>query len=248
MVGHYALATIQRRLITVSKAHRAAGADDPVKTELVASTMRGIRRAMGAGQRQAKALLRDDLFAMLDQLGGGSKEIRDKAMLLLGFSTAMRRSELVALNVEDIEFVPKGFMVTIRKSKTDQEKRGRSIAVPYGRSRYCPVTSLKAWLEHADVNNGPIFRAVDKGGKIAAERVSGEAVSHVIKKWIAAAGYDPANFSGHSLRAGFATSAAQAGASSHKIRQVTGHKSDAMLSRYIRDTELFEDNAAAWIL
>lgn len=244
----YAVATLQRHRAAISKAHRTVGADDPVKSELVKSTMRGIRRTFGVGQRQAKALLRDDLFAMLDKLGDRPKDVRDRALLLIGFATAMRRSELAALDVADVEFVAKGMLVTIRRSKTDQEAQGRTIAVPFGRTRHCPVTALKAWLGLTERREGPIFVFIDKHGNLSSWRISGEAVSHVVKTRIAAAGYDPTLFSGHSLRAGFATSAAQAGASTHKIRQVTGHRSEASLARYIRDADLFTDNAAARVL
>ncbi|WLR96572.1 site-specific integrase [Shinella sumterensis] len=246
--GIYAVATLRRHLATISKAHRAIGARDPVKSELIASTMRGIRRTFGVAQRQAKALLRDDLFATLDKLGERPKDARDRALLLLGFATAMRRSELVALDVADVKFVTNGMLVTIRRSKTDQEAQGRTIAVPFGRTRHCPVATLKDWLELAERREGPIFVYIDKHGNLSSWRISGEAVSHVVKTRIAAAGYDPILFSGHSLRAGFATSAAQAGASTHKIRQVTGHRSDASLARYIRDADLFADSAAARVL
>nr|WP_295981175.1 site-specific integrase [uncultured Agrobacterium sp.] len=246
--GIYAVATLRRHLAAISKAHRTIGALDPVKSELIASTMRGIRRTFGVAQRQAKALLRDDLFAALDKLGDRPKDVRDRALLLLGFATATRRSELAALDVADVEFVAKGMLVTIRRSKTDQEAQGRTIAVPFGRTRHCPVTALKAWLELAERREGPIFVFIDKHGNLSSWRISGEAVSHVVKTRIAAAGYDPALFSGHSLRAGFATSAAQAGASTYKIRQVTGHRSEASLARYIRDADLFADTAAARVL
>lgn len=244
----YAVATLQRHLAALAKVHRAIGARDPVKSELVASTMRGIRRTFGVAQRQAKALLRDDLFAALDKLGERPKDVRDRALLLLGFATAMRRSEVAALDVADVEFVTKGMLVTIRRSKTDQEAQGRTIAVPFGRTRHCPVAALKAWLELAERGEGPIFIYIDKHGNLSSWRISGEGVNYVIKTRIAAAGYDPALFSGHSLRAGFATSAAQAGASTYKIRQVTGHRSEASLARYIRDADLFADNAAARVL
>ncbi|KVK48227.1 hypothetical protein L901_04815 [Agrobacterium sp. D14] len=246
--GVYAVATLRRHLAAITKAHRAIGAHDPVKSELIASTMRGIRRTFGAAQRQAKALLRDDLFAALDKLGGRPKDVRDRALLLLGFTTAMRRSELAALDVADVEFVAKGMLVTVRRSKTDQEAQGRTIAVPFGRTRHCPVAALKVWLELAERREGPIFIYIDKHGNLSSWRISGGGVSHVVKTRIAAAGYDPTLFSGHSLRAGFATSAAQAGASTHKIRQVTGHRSEASLARYIRDADLFADNAAARVL
>ncbi len=246
--GQYAVATLQRRLASLSKAHEAIGAENPIKSEIVRSTMRGIRRTYGVAQRQAQALLRDDLFAVLDRLGDRPKDVRDRAMLLLGFATAMRRSELVALDIVDIEFIAKGALVTLRRSKTDQEARGRKIAVPLGRTRHCPIAALKDWVEFAQINEGPIFLAVNKHGHILNERISGEAVSNVIKTRLDDAGYDPAAFSGHSLRSGFATAAAMAGASTYKIRQTTGHRSEASLARYVRNVDLFDDAAAARVL
>jgi integrase len=168
--------------------------------------------------------------------------------LLIGFAGGFRRSELVAIDHADIEWVRQGVIILIRKSKTDQEGAGRKIGIPYARGRYCPVNSLKAWHEHVCIEDGPIFRPVDRHGRISKSRLSGEAVSLVIKDRVSAIGLEPDEYSGHSLRAGFATSAAAAGVSSWKIRQQTGHASDAMLARYIRDGELFVDNAAAALL
>lgn len=249
MAGHFAVATIERRLASLAKAHRSSGHDNPCEAELIRSTMRGIRRTLGAKQRQATAILRDDLFAMLDKLGDQRpKDIRDCALLLVGFATAMRRSELASLDIEDIEFTAKGMMVTLRRSKTDQEAQGRMIAVPFGRTRHCPVTALKAWLTVLDRPSGPIFVRINKHGQKLDRRISGEAVSRVVKTRIAEAGYDPKSFSGHSLRAGFATSAAEAGASNFKIRQTTGHRTETSLSRYIRDVDLFVDAAISRLL
>lgn len=244
----YAVATIARRLASLSKAHRILGADDPAKSALVTSTMRGIRRTYGTAQRQAAALARDDLFIILDMLGGCPKDVRDRALLLFGFATAMRRSELVGLNVEDVHTVQKGALVLLRRSKTDQDGKGRKIAVPFGRSRHCPVTALRRWLECARISEGAIFRSVDKHGNIGSQRISGEAVNQVIKFRVEAAGYDPSVYSAHSLRAGFATAAAQAGVPTFKIRQTTGHRSEASLARYIRDEDLFVNAAAAHVL
>lgn len=244
----YAVATLQRRLASISKAHEALGASNPTKTEIVRATMRGIRRSLGVAQRQAQAILKDDLFAMLNRLGARPKDVRDRAMLLFGFATAMRRSELVALDVEDVEFTTKGALVTIRKSKTDQESRGRTLAVPFGRTRHCPIASIKDWLALAGIEKGPIFLAVNKHGHIVQQRISGEAVSNVVKTRLAEAGYDPAAFSGHSLRSGFVTSAAMAGASTYKIRQTTGHRTEAGLAPYLRTVDLFDDAAVARVL
>lgn len=247
-VGVFAVATMERRLSAISKAHAAMGADDPTKSEIVRATLRGIRRSVGVRQRQARALLRDDLFAVLDRLGDRPKDVRDRAMLLIGFALAARRSELVALDVGDVEFTAKGALVTIRRSKTDQEGRGRQVAVPPGRTRHCPIAALKNWLSFAEIETGPIFLAMNKHGGILDRRISGEAVRQTLKARLAAVGYDLAPFSAHSLRSGLVTSAAMAGASSYKIRQVTGHRTEAGLAPYLRAVDLFEDAAAARVL
>jgi len=244
----HATATIQRRVAAIAKAHRASGFDDPCQAEIVKATVRGIRRAKGMAQREAQALQRDDLFAVLAGMCERPIDLRDKALLLIGFAGAFRRSELVGLDCEDVEPVRQGIVLHLRRSKTDQTGQGRKIAVPYGRTRWCPVRHLSEWLAHAAISEGPLFRSIDRHGRIAPDRLSGDAVSTIIKKRLAAADFDPASFSGHSLRAGFATSAARAGASSWKIRQQTGHASDTMLARYIRDGDMFTDNAAGAVL
>jgi integrase len=247
-VGHFAVATMQRRLAAISRAHRAIGIDDPTRAELVRATMHGIRRTVGVAQRQARALLRDDLFAMLDRLGDRPKDVRDRAMLLIGFALAARRSELVALDVQNVEFTAKGALVTICRSKTDQVARGRQVAVPLGRTRHCPIAALKNWLTFAGIETGPIFLAMDKHGGITARRISGEAVRQTLKARLADVGYDAKPFSAHSLRSGLVTSAAMAGASSYKIRQVTGHRTEAGLAPYLRAVDLFDDAATARVL
>jgi integrase len=210
--------------------------------------MRGIRRERGSAQRQAKPLLRDDLFAVLAATGGSLRAIRDRALLLIGFAGGFRRSELCAVNCTDIERVRQGVIITLRRSKTDQDGVGRKIGIPLGRSKWCPVTALEAWLDAAGIAGGPIFRPVDRHGRVSGKRLSAEAVCLVVCERVAAAGSDPAGYSGHSLRAGLATSAVQAGVSTLKIWGQTGHASDAMLARYVRDGELFIDNAAGALL
>ena len=243
-----AVTTITRRVATISKAHQAMGAENPCRSELVKATLQGLRRKCGVTLKQAKALTREDLFIVLDGMGDSAKDARDRALLLLGFAGAFRRSELVGLNVTDIETVRQGLIVTLRRSKTDQEGAGRKIGIPHGRTRHCPVAALTDWLTRSGITEGAIFRPITRHGQLQRERLSGDAVSEVIRERLAAVGIDPAGYSGHSLRAGFATSAAQAGASTIKIRQQTGHASDAMLSRYIRDGELFTANAAGAVL
>ncbi len=181
-------------------------------------------------------------------MGGSLKDVRDRALLLIGFAGGFRRSELVALDCPDIERVRQGLIVTLRRSKVDQDGVGRKIGIPLGRSKWRPVTALESWIEAAGIEDGPVFRRVDRHRRVSAERLSGEAVCIVVRERVAAAGYEPSGFSGHSLRAGLATSAVQAGVSTLKIRAQTGHASDAMLGRYIRDGEMFLDNAAGTLL
>lgn len=246
--GTLSVATITRRVATLSKAHHAMGGDNPCQSALVKATLQGLRRKHGTAQKQAKALTREDLFAILDPMGEGLKDVRDRALLLLGFAGGFRRSELVGLDVADIKNVRQGIIITLRHSKTDQEGAGRKIGIPHGRTHHCPVAALTDWLTRSGITEGAIFRPITRHGQLQPERLSGDAVSEVIRERLAAAGIDPEGYSGHSLRAGFATSAAQAGASTIKIRQQTGHASDAMLSRYIRDGELFVGNAAGAVL
>jgi len=210
--------------------------------------MRGLKRKHGRSQRQAKPLMRDDLFLVLDRLGTRLRDQRDRALLLLGFAGGFRRSELVALEQADIEATRQGLIVTIRRSKTDQEGAGRRIGIPHGRSKYCPVAAVEDWLAVSSITTGPLFRPITRHGYVAAKRLSGDAVSGLLRERLKLAGIDPKDFSGHSLRAGFATSAAQAGVSTLKIRQQTGHASDAMLARYVREGELFTGNAAGVLL
>ena len=242
------VATLVRRMATISKAHEARALPNPCRAEIVRATLRGIKRTRGIAQREAKAVLKEDLFRVLDAMGNGVKEVRDRALLLIGFAGGFRRSELVGLDCADIERVRQGLVIALRRSKTDQEGAGRKLGLPFGRTRHCPILALERWLVVAAIDEGPVFRPVDRHGNVAAERLSGEAVSMVIKERVAAAGMDPAGFSGHSLRAGFATSAVQAGVSTLKIRAQTGHASDAMLARYVRDGEMFFGNAAGALL
>jgi integrase len=243
------VATLVRRMATISQAHEARGLPNPCRSEIVRATLRGVKRTRGIAQKEARPLLREDLFRVLDAIGAGVKDTRDRALLLVGFAGGFRRSELVGLDFADIERVLQGMVILLRHSKTDQEGAGRKIGIPYGRTRHCPVFALDRWLAVSGIESGPVFRPVNRHGRVATELLlSGEVVSLVVKERVAAAGMNPAGFSGHSLRAGFATSAAQAGVSSFKIRAQTGHASDAMLSRYIRDNEMFLDNAVGALL
>ena len=246
--GSLTVATLVRRLASISRAHQARALPNPTGSELVRATLRGIKRAHGRPQRRAKPLVKEDLFAVLAAMGDTLKDARDCALLLNGFAGGFRRSELVAINCNEIETVRQGVVVHVRRSKTDQEGLGQKVGIPHGRTRWCPVTALNDWLERSGIEDGPVFRPVDRHGNLLRGRLSGEAVSLCIKARVATVGLDPDDYSGHSLRAGLATSAAASGVSSWKIRQQTGHASDAMLARYIRDGELFVDNAAGALL
>lgn len=242
------VATLVRRIASISKAHRGRGLPSPAVSELVKATMRGIKRTRGCVQREAKPLLRDDLLAVVATMGDGLKDTRDRSLLLIGFAGGLRRSELVALDVSDIEYVRQGIVLHLRRSKTDQDGHGRKIGIPHGRTRWCPVAAFNAWLAASEIGAGSVFRPVDRHGRLHNARLSGEAVALVVKERVVAAGLDPTRYSGHSLRAGLATSAAQAGVPTWRIRAQTGHASDAMLARYIRDGELFMENAAGALL
>ncbi|MEO5354521.1 MAG: site-specific integrase [Magnetococcus sp. XQGC-1] len=236
--------TLIRWMVSLSKAHTTQGMADPTKAELVKVVIKGIRRTHGSQQRQVTPAIREDIIAMVRHTtGDGLKETRDRALLLLGFAGAFRRSELVALNVEDIQEVREGLTVTIQRSKTDQEGCGRKIGIPFARGAHCPVKAVQAWLQVAGTTTGAIFRGVDRHGNLG-ERLSDHAVARVIKALAEKAGLDPQDYSGHSLRSGLVTSAANAGIANHKIRAQTGHKGDTMLNRYIRDGQMFMDNAA----
>lgn len=234
--------TLSRRLVAISWAHGVKGLPSPAQSPLVKATMQGIRRKRGRPPKQAAPLLKSDVLRLVRGLKG-IRGIRDKAMLLIGFAAALRRSELVSLDVADLEFVAEGLVIHLRRSKTDQEGKGREIAIPYVSSRNCPCRALQSWFRVSGIQEGAVFRRIDKAENVLASRLGSQVVSLVIKRLAADAGLDPALYSGHSLRSGFATSAAKAGAPTASIRAQTGHQSDAMLQRYIRYSELFSENA-----
>lgn len=241
-------ATLTRRLAAISKAHAMQAEPSPTRSHLVVMTMRGIRRSHGRPQRRVAAAIKADIVAMVAALGSGLGDRRDCALLLIGFAGALRRSELCAIDCTDIERVPQGIIVTLRRSKTDQEGHGRKIGIPHARGNVCAVRALDNWLAASGIAAGPIFRSVSRHGRIGTSRLCDRAVGSIVRHRAEAAGLDARRYAGHSLRAGLATSAAAAGVSSAKIREQTGHASDAMLQRYIRDGELFVGNAAGAVL
>lgn len=240
--------TLARRVVGIGRVHVAHGFPDPSKHPLVRAVLCGVRREHGTSQRRASPLLLRELLAVVAALPDDLRGVRDRALLLLGFAGGLRRSEIVQLDVGDLRFVAEGLQVRMRRSKTDQEQVGRTIAVPYGRISACPVNAMKAWLAESKVSEGgAVFRTI-VGGRVTARRMSDQAVSLIVKEQVSKLGLEPAAYSGHSLRAGFVTSAAQAGVGFLMIQQQTGHRSVSMLSRYLRVSNLFEGNAAGALL
>jgi len=238
------ITTIKRAIVAISQAHKGAGHDSPTKSNQVHETMKGIIRTLGAEKNRKAPLLVEDLVALVDSQPCDTKAgLRNRALLLLGFAGAFRRSELVALDVKDLRFVKSGLEVLIRRSKTDQEGQGHKLGIPYGKhEETCPVRAMKAWLTLAGIKEGAVFRACSTKGKLG-QRLSGIDVARIVKKAALVSGLDPAVYAGHSLRAGLVTSAAQAGKAEHVIMKQTRHRSVAQLREYIRDAELFEQNA-----
>ena len=242
-------ATLTRRAASVSVNHQAVGYESPTRAAVVRKALVGIRRTKGTAPTVEAPLTVEDLRAITrDQLPDGFKGTRDRALLLLGFTGAFRRSELVGIDRVHVEFVPEGVVVTLTRSKTDQEGTGRHVAIPYGQHpETCAVQALAEWLTSAGISSGPVFRPVDRHGNVGAGRLTGKSIAVTVKKYMAAIGKDPAAYAGHSLRAGFATAAARAGAEGRDIMRQTGHSSTVMVRRYIRDGSLFRSNAASVI-
>ncbi len=192
-------------------------------------------------------VLAEQARAMALSAPEGLRGLRDRALLLLGFAGAFRRSELVALDVADLEETEDGYRITIRRSKTDQEGQGQVIAIVRGNST-CPVKAVKAWLAASGITEGPLFRSVAKGARLGAQRLTDKSVCTIVKAYAGRLGLDPAAFGAHSLRAGFLTSAARRGASVFKMRDVSRHRSMDVLQAYVRDADLFRDHAGAGLL
>jgi site-specific recombinase XerD len=239
--------TISRRVAAIRYAHKLAGIQTPTDAEGVKATMRGIRRTFGGARNKKAPAVAAKMLGMVATAPDSLAGLRDRALLLLGFAGAFRRSELVALDAADIEETETGLLVTIRGSKTDQERQGVTIAIARG-DIACPVRALRAWLDAAGIEAGALFRPIDKGGTVRASRLTDRSVANIVKAYAERAGFDASMFSGHSLRAGFLTSAAGKGASIFKMMDVSRHKSVDTLRGYVRDAELFKDHAGAGLL
>ena len=228
--------TLKRRIASIGVLHKMKGHYIDTKHPIIVENLMGIKRKNGVNQKGKKPLLISDLKLLINVLNEKQKNIhkklRDKAILLIGFSGGFRRSELVNLEYDDIEFVTEGVKIFIKRSKTDQSGEGITKGIPYFNNEiYCPVRALQEWLNHLNLRNGKIFKVSDK------------LIALIIKKYSNLANLDSNKYAGHSLRSGFATSAAEAGAEERSIMAMTGHKSTEMVRRYIKEANLFKNNA-----
>ena len=241
-----AIATIERRLAAIGKAHQLAGLDDPTKDQRVRDAMTGARRRLRtAPTREKSALGLEDLEQMLQRIPKDTHAgRRDRALLLTGIAGAFRRSELVALDVQDIRFVPEGMLVSIRRSKTDLEGQGATLAIAYGdRPDFCAVRALRTWFENAGISAGPIFRRVRAGDRLTGDRLTDRSVALIVKRHAEPLGLDPELFAGHSLRSGGITAAVREGHDERALARLSRHKNIDVLRGYIRRESAFEDAA-----
>jgi integrase len=234
--GELSVATLERRLISLHKAHLENSIESPTVHITVKRTMQGIRRTFGTKQKQARPMVKDDLLEAMVMIDRQKpiKAARDRALLLVGFASAMRRSELVAVMVEHLTYLPNGVEIFLSHSKTDQERQGRTVFVPFANGDRCPVRALMHWLDITEIKEGFVFRAVTRHDRIARHGLSAQSVALVVKSSVARVGGDAGKVSGHSLRAGYCTQAAMSGLQPWQIREQTGHKSDVTLAKYIR--------------
>lgn len=241
--GVLAVATLQHRLIAIHRAHTDIGLESPIMDRMVKQTMIGIRRTFSVKQRRVKALLKEDLLELMVHIDKSKpmRRARDAAIILCGFAAALRRSEIVALCVEDIIAHQNGLELAIRRSKTDQEGAGRTVFIPHARGARCPVKALWHWLAIAEITEGPLFRQISRHDQIVGDKaLAPKSVALIVKAAVRTMSGEEAakEVAGHSLRAGFCTEAAEAGLPTFLISGQTGHKNSASLERYIRPASL----------
>jgi site-specific recombinase XerD len=246
------LSTIKRRLVSIGVIHKMKGHYLDTKHPIIIENLMGIKRRKGIAQKGKKPLLIKHLKQIVDVINlqkiQDIKKLRDKSIILIGFAGGFRRKEIVSLNVEDLDFVFEGLKITVKRSKTDQFGEGFIKGLPhFTNSLYCPVTTLKKWLNISKIKEGALFRRFIKGSKLSDKRLTDQTVALIIKEYLNIAGLNSSNYSGHSLRSGFATSAAEAGAEERSIMAMTGHKSAEMVRRYIKEANLFKNNALSKI-
>jgi len=242
------ISTLKRRLVSIGVIHRLKGYYLDTKHPSIIENITGIKRRKGSIQKGKKPILINDLKKLINVIDEGKykeiKKLRDRSIILIGFSGGFRRNEIVSLDYDDLDFVEEGLKIQIRRSKTDQFGEGLVKALPYfDNHQYCPVVSLKNWIDKSKINSGPLFKRFVKGSKLSENRLTDQTVALLIKEYLQLAGINSKNYSGHSLRSGFATSAAESGAEERSIMTMTGHKSTEMVRRYIKEANLFKNNA-----
>ena len=242
------MSTLKRRLVSIGVIHKLKGHYLDTKHPAIIENIMGIKRRKGSLQKAKKPILINSLKKIINVIDQEKKEeikkLRDRSIILIGFSGGFRRNEIVSIDCDDLDFVPEGLKISIRRSKTDQFGEGFTKALPYfDNSQYCPVVSLKKLLDLSKINTGPVFRRFIKGSKLSENRLTDQTVALLIKEYLSMLGIDTKNYSGHSLRSGFATSAAESGVEERNIMAMTGHKSTEMVRRYIKEANLFKNNA-----
>jgi len=242
------MSTLKRRLVSIGVIHKLKGHYLDTKHPAIIENIMGIKRRKGSIQNGKKPILISYLKQLIDvideQKKKDIKKLRDRSIILIGFSGGFRRNEIVSLDYEDLDFVSEGLKIKVRRSKTDQFGEGSLKALPYfDSSQYCPVVSLQKWIEVSKIKSGPLFRRFTKGLNLSENRLTDQTVALLIKEYLNLAGIDSKNYSGHSLRSGFATAAAESGAEERSIMAMTGHKSTEMVRRYIKEANLFKNNA-----
>ena len=242
------MSTLKRRLVSIGVIHKLKGHYLDTKHPSIIENIMGIKRRKGSIQKGKKPLLINSLKLLINVIDQSSnekiKKLRDRSIILIGFSGGFRRNEIVSLDYDDLDFVTEGVKINLKRSKTDQFGEGSLKGLPYfDNSQYCPVITLKKWIEASNIESGPLFRRFTKGSKLTESRLTDQTVALLIKKYLKLTGLDSKNYSGHSLRSGFATSAAESGAEERSIMAMTGHKSTEMVRRYIKEANLFKNNA-----
>ena len=242
------ISTLKRRLVSIGVVHKLKGHYFDSKHPSIIENIMGIKRRKGSIKTSKKPILINNLKAIINVIDQQKKKqikiLRDRSIILIGFSGGFRRNEIVSLDYDDLDFVTEGLKINLRRSKTDQFGEGSTKALPYfDNSKYCPVISLQKWIEISKISSGPLFRRFAKGSKMSENRLTDQTVALLIKEYLKLAGINNKNYSGHSLRSGFATTAAESGAEERSIMAMTGHKSTEMVRRYIKEANLFKNNA-----
>ena len=242
------ISTLRRRLVSISMVHKLKGHYLDTKHPIIIENLMGIRRIKGSHQKGKKPILISHLKSIINVINelkvDDIKKARDKSIILIGFGGGFRRTELISIDYEDLEFVSEGLKIIVKRSKTDQFGEGMIKGLPYfANNIYCPVKNLQIWLELSKIKSGPIFRRFSKGLSLTNDRLTDQSVVLLIKKYLNLAGIENKNYSGHSLRSGFATVAAESGADERSIMATTGHKTTQMVRRYIKEANIFKNNA-----